>query len=350
MSRFPKTACTFLFGALAAVVLTGCIKTKSVINLNADGSGTLTLAITVDQSKMDELKEMMEGMGMGGGGDAGNLDEQLDFDGTAKALEGMEGVRLVSQKSLDDAEKKIKGTEMVVAFDNLQALSKSGLIENLSLELTKNEDGTYTLVMGTLPEQMEGMDVNDPMVQGQMEQFKAMMPMLEPMLGSFEMSEIIKLPGEITETNGTKAETGGNTVMWKMGFADAMDINKLTRKVTFKGDGLDWKPFKTKASEGRSAMKAARAKLKGGGATGPSAMPGSPAELEVLIAVEKARIHALESAVATAKTAAESARQAAAEAEEAAKSTSAELEQARADLAKMEAQLEKLKQPADSDK
>ena len=350
MSQFPKLAFTVLFGALAAVALTGCIKTKSVVDLKADGSGVLTLSVTVDQSKSDELKQMMEGMGMGGQAGGGDFEEQLDFEKTAKAINELEGVRLVSQKSLDDAEKKIKGTEMVIAFDNLEALTKSGLIANLSTELKKNEDGTFTLTMSTVPEQLEGVDMTDPMIQQQMEGAKAMLPMFEPYLGGFEMSEIVKLPGEVTETNGTKAETGGNSVMWKMGFADTMDMKKLTRTVTFKGDGLGWSPFKVDAKTGRQAISAARQKVgDSGAASGPSALPDSPAELEAMIAAVKAKIAAHEAAVASATRARDEARKAV----EAADKTLIEQELARDrakdELEKLTKKLESMKEPAGTD-
>ena len=42
------------------------------------------------------------------------------------------------------------------------------------------------------------------------------MPMLAGFMKDFEMSMIVKVPGTVLETNGTKAETGSGA-MWKLG-------------------------------------------------------------------------------------------------------------------------------------
>ena len=196
-----------LLSLAAAFLLTGCLKTTFSIEIKPDGSGTLTRTVVADQSKSAELMQALEQMGMGGGmgggGNPGDLPE-LDYAKSAAAVEHIEGVRVVSGKSLDDAAKHIKGSHMVVAFDSLQALAKSGLVRDLSLKLEKNEDGSYGLTLKTIPAQMEGVNLDDPNVQMQLEMAKSALPMMEPYIGNFQIAATVKLPTEILKPTGQR--------------------------------------------------------------------------------------------------------------------------------------------------
>ena len=99
-----------------------------------------------------------------------------------------------------------------------------------------------------------------------------MMPMLEKYLAGLEYSRTLKLPGTIVETNGTKSEDG-STVSWKLTFDDIKSGKAEPQTVTFKGEGLDLKPFTVKRSARRSMMGGP-----GGGLPRPlkDAPPGTP--------------------------------------------------------------------------
>lgn len=337
MSRLHAPWRAFALCAIVALSLPGCLKSTNSAVINKDGSGKATISLRVDQSKMDELNMMLEGLGMSGRtGNMAGLMKAMDVDTTAKAADSLEGIKVVSKKSFADAEKKIKGGELGIEFTSLQHFARSGLALNMSMELTKNDEGNYELTLSTMPKELENVDVNDPMFQSNMEQAKGMMPMFEPYVGDLEMSVVLRLPTEILATNGTKGVTSdGEVVSWKITFADLTNFKLHLRKVTFKGEGLDWKPFKINASEGAAAMSAARAKLAGedaGGVTGPAPLPGSQAELEARLVAQMTRIAALQAAVEAATKASDAAEVAAKEARQAADRAVEELAKAQAEL------------------
>src|SRR5207247_4686897 len=112
-----------------------------------------------------------------------------------------------------------------------------------SAELAKNADGTYTFVLDMMAGQKMG--GGEPGADGGPGMDPQMIAaMLEPMLGTLEFRQSLTLPGSIVETNGTKSEDG-MTASWKVGFKDLMAGKGANlMKVTFKGDGLELKPFK----------------------------------------------------------------------------------------------------------
>ena len=93
----------------------------------------------------------------------------------------------------------------------------------------------------------------------------------EPFLKSLEYDRKLTLPGTIVETNGTKGEDG-STVSWKLTFDDIKNGKVEPQTVTFKGEGLELKPFTVKRSARRSLMG-------GGGMPRPpkDAPPAAPA-------------------------------------------------------------------------
>jgi hypothetical protein len=201
--------------------------------------------------------------------------------------------------------------EVEATFKTLEAYAQaSGL--PMGSTLVKNEDGSYTLTfdlrlggrggrpdgerrhgpgMGEgQPGGMEdggmeggGMEPTPPGMEGGdsprgpgggmggMGGMGAMMlPLFEKYMAGTELTRKLKLPGTIVETNGTKSEDG-TTVTWKI-TADDLKAGMTGGKfepqtVTFKGEGLDLKPF--------TAKRSARREFMGGGPGGPGA-PGGP--------------------------------------------------------------------------
>ncbi len=95
-----------------------------------------------------------------------------------------------------------------------------------------------------------------------------MSPLFDKYMTGLEFTRRLKLPGTIVETNGTKSEDG-TTVSWKLTYDDIKGGKVEPQSVTFKGEGLDLKPFTVKRSARRTFM---------GGPGGPVApgAPGSP--------------------------------------------------------------------------
>lgn len=265
--------------AVCAVGGAGCIKNEQKTTIQKDGSGSVSQSVSIDLESFKKLAEMMKAMGGPQGGDAKGpdfTDEDLpmnlgEIEKKAKSIPGLE---------LKNAKAERKDGKYVMSFDATFAewslLGKANLFSGAA-DLVKNADGSYTFTLDALGGQgdkpaggkpgdgADGLGGMDP---------AAMMPMLEPFLGTLEIKEAITLPGEIVETNGTKSEDG-STVSWKIGFKELMGGKGANlMKVTFKGEGLDLKPFSYKPDP-KELMKDKPGKPAGG--PPPDAPPAPPA-------------------------------------------------------------------------
>ena len=228
------------------VALTGCFKSNEVVKVRKDGSGSATVAMTIDMSQIEALKEMLAGMGMGGEGQGPMVTdplEDLDPEKLKKQFEGKKGIKLVSVKRVHDEEKKTVTVTMELKFDSIEALYRSGQMKNVSIKLEKNDDGSYTLTRDVGGDMMP--DMGDSPEADEM--LAPMLAMFEPVLKDMQASAAMTLPTAIIETNGEKV--GTNQVKWNVGFKDISKSDKRKQVVKFSGEGLNWKPFALKASD-----------------------------------------------------------------------------------------------------
>ena len=243
-----------LLPLLAAFLLTlgGCFEMEETMVLRKDGTGTMTLKMVLDTKKMEQVKQMMDGMFGGGGGgmDQGPISaEDFDIEKAKEKVAAIEGLRLVKSEAIEDVEHGKRGMLMVVEFQSLEAMAKSGLWNGEKVALTQGADGAWSFVVQRVPDEA-------------MEQMKApeaeqMKPMLEGMFGPFmeglSMKTTWVLPGTAGTTNG-KLDEEGQVVWaadWKALFGDPSVMN---RSVTFRGEGLALKAFEHKSSEVADAM------------------------------------------------------------------------------------------------
>lgn len=242
--------------AAAALVLVGCIKLHDDATVTADGSGSYTESLVIDLSAMKGIADAMGGMmgpqdgapGMGEG-KSGGLDED-PLEKLKKQWKDIEGLEVTKAESTTKDGKVT--VDVAAKFKTLEAYAKATGIE-MNAELKKNDDGSYTLTfsgdekmgppageaaMGDAP--MDGAAMEDPgAALGAM-----ILPMLEGFMKDLEMKRVLKVPGTIVETNGTKGDDG-STVTWKFDFETLKKTQGMpSQTVTFKGEGLDLKPFK----------------------------------------------------------------------------------------------------------
>jgi hypothetical protein len=258
-TRFPRVAAALALAATFA--LPGCIKSDSKTTLNKDGSGVVTQRMEMDLSQFKALADLANSFGGGAPGgepgmDAGGMaDPSMDPMAEIKELEAklkkIEGLTVKDFKSEQKDGKYV--TAFTAEFKEWSLLGQAKVFGGTT-ELVKNADGSYTFSMdssagsqmgdggapGAPPAGGEpGMDPGMPAMDPSM-----LAPMLEQFLGSMEFASSLTVPGTIVETNGTKSEDG-STVTWKVGFKEifgAKDAGLM--KVTFKGEGLELKPFK----------------------------------------------------------------------------------------------------------
>ncbi len=319
-----------LLGA-AALSFAGCVQTDDDVTVKADGSGSFTESMVVDLGASAELAEAMKAMGpaRGGGGGRNGGDQPPEPPmppppGTPPPEEGASPTDAPKPPSdmlerLRKRWKDVTGLEVTksttetkdgkahirfeATFTTLEAYASATGIE-MGSSLVKHDDGSYTLKfemrgpgrggrggagrgtpgMGDAPPGgmedgspgMEGGEVppgapGGPGGTGGMGGMGGMMqPLLEKYLTGLQYVRKLKLPGTIVETNGTKSEDG-TTVTWKLTYDDLKGGALEPQSVTFKGEGLDLKPFTVKRSARRSLLGPA-----GPGGRGGRGAPGAP--------------------------------------------------------------------------
>lgn len=283
-------ASAVLFGALS-FGLSGCVQSGDDVVVANDGSGSFTETVVFDVEKTQELgKKMAEMMKMflpptpppppdAGmeGGDKPPPPEKPPEDPYARmkarlgAIPGLEVTK--DTVEIKDGKQRIA---LGANFKTLEAYAQATFID-AGTELVKNEDGSYTLKFegrsagrggrrggrGGMDEGgmgsggggggeggMEGeppaMGGGEPPQGPGMGMMGGMLAGLEPYLADLELVRKVKLPGTIVETNGTKGEDG--SITWKVTYEDLKSGKAGPQTVTFKGEGLDLKPFKVKRS------------------------------------------------------------------------------------------------------
>jgi hypothetical protein len=289
-TRFPRVAAALALAATFA--LTGCIKSDAKTTLNKDGSGVVTARMEMDLSQIKALMDLANSFGNPGGA-PGAPGAEPGMDGAAMADAPPSMDPTAEFKKLEEDLKKIEGltvkdfkseqkdgkyvTAFTAEFKDWSLLGKAKVF-NGSAELVKNADGSYTFTMDPTAGQMGGGGGGSGGA-GEPQMDPAMLaPMLEPYLGSMEMASTLTVPGTIVETNGTKSEDG-STVSWKVGFKDLFGGAKGAgiEKVTFKGEGLELKPFKytPNIAEMKDMMSGKKEEKPG---TPPVAPPAPPIE------------------------------------------------------------------------
>ena len=245
--RSPLRAAALAALALGALAASGCLKFEQKATIQKDGSGSLLQTISID---VDAFKKIQEFAKAFNGGTPGGEPAKPGKE------EGDEGLLPFNLEEIQEKAKQVPGlqirnakTERRVIMDfeavfaDWSTLGQARMFPG-SAELAKNADGTYTFTLDMMAGQKFGGGEPGADSGGMGMDPQMIAAMLEPMLGSLEFRQSLTLPGSIVETNGTKSEDG-MTVSWKVGFKDLMGGKGANlMKVTFKGDGLEIKPFK----------------------------------------------------------------------------------------------------------
>lgn len=241
----------------SALALVGCIKETDDVTVAADGSGTYTETITVDLAAMKGIAEAMGGKpteekddaAMEDGKPGADKEDPLeDLKAKWKDIPGLE----VTKATSEEKDGKIL-VRVEAKFKTLEAYARATGIE-MHADLKKNADGSWTLTFASDDKQAgtpgePGAAMDDPGA----EMAKSMLPMLEPFMKDIEIVRKLTLPGTITETNGTKSEDGAS-VTWKVTWEEIKKGGNVpAQSVTFKGAGVELKPFSVKRDKDEAA-------------------------------------------------------------------------------------------------
>jgi hypothetical protein len=102
---------------LASVVLSGCLNSTTVINVTADGSGTIEQTFLMNKQAMAQLQQMTAAAGQGGGKKLTLFDEQAMRNAAPQLGEG---VTFVSATPLNTADSE--GTRALYEFHDITKL------------------------------------------------------------------------------------------------------------------------------------------------------------------------------------------------------------------------------------
>ncbi len=261
LTRLLKAGAAALVAAVGFSTA-GCIQSEDKTVITKDGSGTAEINMTIDLSKIEQMMEMFKGFG--GGGEPGmegeappkdakedGFADEMSEEKIKEKLKAHPGIELVKYTNEKKDGKQVIHVEL--KFKDVADYAKAEFFGNKGAELVKNEDGSFTLTfdpMGGQGDKMGGAGADagmadaDPM-GGDPSMF---MGMLEPFLGTFEVKTKLTVPGTITETNGAK--DGESSVSWAFNWKSMMESMKDKKPaswaVTFKGEGIELKPFKFK--------------------------------------------------------------------------------------------------------
>lgn len=212
-----------LLAIVAAVALTGCINSTTLIKVNADGSGTVEQTTLMN---MAAIKSMMPGAEKQMGGAVVN---KADLERTAARMG--KGVRLVSADPAKGAN-GWEGSKAIFGFDDINQVQVStgpsmsgGTSDRMGSEPTSQDPvrftmtragGTSTLTIafvdkpaGDKPDSsanpMGDMDLTNPMMMG----------MLKSMFGGFKLNIDLEVAGAIVKTNAEYV-TGSRLTLLEM--------------------------------------------------------------------------------------------------------------------------------------
>ena len=229
--------------AAAALAVGGCMQVENNAVIEKDGSGTLTLQISMSQEVAQALQDLKEL-----GGDA------------AKDVEDMPDITTLSKQDLekDLAGKGCKVTEfanevsqdgkrtirMSVAFKDLDGLSAAmaSMAGNEALRIYRRPDGNYLLVAESSPEDSEEeseAEEETPDPAASMENMAKTMEIMGKLMahaGEMSVKTSITLPGDIVESNATRTE--GRTAYWQMDASTMMSDQDMSPRVVFSGKGV----------------------------------------------------------------------------------------------------------------
>jgi hypothetical protein len=218
----------------ACLVMSGCIDQSKIVEVNKDGTATVTETTFMSQ----EMINMMNGIGqsMGGNSNAVPANPLLDkAKYTAEAMRMGEGVKLASIKELKEANKG-PGVEVKYTVEDISKIrvAPGDLKEKGPIAGGSSDFITFDMVKGDIPKltihlpfetKARTADAKAP------QQTAGELSMIKQMLKDMRISLKVKLNGEIVKSNGAYIDMDPVTkkqqaiVLYDIGFSKMLDDN-----------------------------------------------------------------------------------------------------------------------------
>jgi hypothetical protein len=214
------------FGALpailAAFLVGGCLNSTTVINVKADGSGTIEQTLLMNKQAMAQLQQMTGALGQGGAPKKGGPFDEQAMRNAASSMG--EGVTFVSATPMNTAD--AEGTRAVYSFKDITkirleqkpsspggnltpvGIPSANAADNLLFRFAKTPAGN-ALVTVVFPEAK----INEARKAAQAQQGQApagkpadpmqaaALAMMKPMLNGLKVSIVLQPAGRIVKTN-----------------------------------------------------------------------------------------------------------------------------------------------------
>ncbi len=206
----------------AALVLTGCLQSTTVINLKADGSGTIEQTTLMSAAALAQLKQFA---GSFGGKDTGEVNPFSEEQERATVAKMGEGVTFVSSTPVkSDAG---EGRRTVYAFTDINKLALNeqpnapgGMsmgptgdtrAENLAFHLARQTNGNAVLHI-QFPEPKEKPAAADGSAQMPPGPDAGQLALMKQMLAGLKISIAVKPVGTLVRTNSPYVDRGTVTL------------------------------------------------------------------------------------------------------------------------------------------
>lgn len=231
---------------LVTLPLLGCNKSKDVITITEDGSGTIVSSYVIQLDKMRELMGMYDSFQGKDPAESAKLKPDDVPNAVSpiwfkKAAAKAKGYEITSAK--ESVEKDLRTTTIKAKFTTLEAAAKGGAFFSSAVTLSRVEKsekapkGAWKL---TLKNSLSGAD---PQAMGGMDP-TTVLTMVQEQVKTLDITVVLTLPTKILEHNGTKAEDK-NEISWNVTYDKILEGTKdLSMSVVFEAsDELKLKPF-----------------------------------------------------------------------------------------------------------
>jgi hypothetical protein len=250
-----KTTLRLLVIAAALLALVGCVQTDIVINLNQDGSGTVTETVMMAKAVTQQMRATMEQMQQQGSGgeDTGPVELWKEEEIRAQAQGMGEGVKFEKMEKIENDE--FEGYKAVYSFTDINKLlvnqnpggnvpKQEGQAEDdaeqkadefIVFNMQKGSPSTLTIRQPAVSNAIESKNTEaqaEKPEQPEMDaaQKEIMMSMMKTMLEGMKISISVEVPGKVVSSNATYRKGSRITLM-------EMDFDKLIASEE------DWKKF-----------------------------------------------------------------------------------------------------------
>lgn len=243
-----------------ALCLAGCINSTTVINVKADGSGTIEQTMTMDPQVATQLQQMASGFGQGGGEKKGPPFKEEDLRAAAPKMG--EGVTFVSATPIHTPQ--AEGTRAVYAFRDITklrmnqkpstpAVAQAGNMggvpggsapEDMLFRFAKTPAGTSKVSVvfpeARIDQARKAAPATQPAAKASDPMQAAALAMVKQMLNGLKISIVLQPAGRIVKTNSPYVE-GQKVTLLEMDFSQLLGDEAMLQKVQAAGSLEDTK-------------------------------------------------------------------------------------------------------------